>query len=199
MLVLIGVAILVWVLYQMGSKLGNLTAKRDRLIREISGLSTEKSLLDGMVKEVRKSYEKQIEEYGVKIKEEREKRRVEMESNWSEYKEARLEIVDREVAKIKSQKFAQLGVEIGAEKQAAVDRLEVWMESEKSRLQTRLDRQYEQKIADLKLSLEEKVLFEVEKVRGETLAENGEEVTQLKGEIAGLVKSIAHDVVKGIE
>ncbi|MBF0380715.1 MAG: hypothetical protein HQL69_06840 [Magnetococcales bacterium] len=211
---LLAVVLMSWVFYQIGSATAVLKRARFVLKQDIAQIKKQKDRMEDMLKDVEKSYEQKLAQYDALLKEEREQRRGAMEVKWDAYKEARVEIVDKEVARIKVQKLDQIDLEmleikkqnieqLKAEnlekKQAAVDSLNAWIEKEKSRLQSRLDSQYEQKIKELKGSLESKVLLEVEQVAKQTAIEKGTVENQLKGEIAGLVKSVTHDVVKGIQ
>ncbi|MBF0196017.1 MAG: hypothetical protein HQL71_15775 [Magnetococcales bacterium] len=204
------IVVLSWFFYQIGSATAVLKRARFLLKKDIARLENKKNDIKDMIQDIENRHEQKLAEYDVVLKQERERRREAMEVKWSAYKEARVDIVEKEVAKIKSQmltqaeievlelksqKQDQLQVENIEKKQAAIDSLNKWMEQEKSRLQHRLDAQYEEKIEDLKGSLEKKVLIEIEQVTKETSVEN----SHLKGEIAGLIKSVTHDVVKGIE
>jgi hypothetical protein len=206
--------IMSWYFYQIGSATAILKRTRFLLKKDIARLKNKKIDIEDMILDVEKSHEQTLAQYDVLLKQEREKRRDAMELKWNAYKQARVDIVDKEVDRIRSQKLTQADIELLEmknqrqeqfkvdnleKKQAAIDSLNAWLESEKSRLQSRLDSQYEEKIDNLKGSLESKVFLEVEQVTKKTLADKNGKNSQLKGEIAGLIKSVTHDVVKGIE
>jgi hypothetical protein len=196
---LLGLIFLIWIFYRVGSAFSSLNSEKTELAKEIYSLKQRKAILEGMVQDVKKIHQQQLEDYGVELKEERAKRQVAMETEFYETKKNNIEKMGREVAQIKSNKLEQLERDIIGGKQSSIADLDSWMEQEKYRLQKRLDTQYEQKIDTLKKALEEKVLFEMEQFEQQSLVVHGDESSQLKGEIAAIIKDATHSVLKSIK
>ena len=124
-----------WIVYLGAGRLGTAQREKKRAMeKEIDALSAKKEEFETIIIQAEEDLAQKLEENRATVREEFQKSK---------------QSLDEEIDGIRKQKLAQVEQEADANKMAAVNSLNHWVEQEKSRLKERLDDEYERKLQDL--------------------------------------------------
>lgn len=107
--------------------------------------------------------------------------------------------VEREIEALRREKLLEMETSVAAQKEIALSRIMAWSEEEKSRLQTRLDKEYKTQAAELRRQLLERVSTEFDAIHAYFAAFANERQVMAENDIRDFLAERRAMIVSGLK
>ncbi|MBF0095601.1 MAG: hypothetical protein HQL34_13785, partial [Alphaproteobacteria bacterium] len=107
--------------------------------------------------------------------------------------------VEREIEALRREKLLEMETSVAAQKEIALSRIMSWSEEEKSRLQTRLDKEYKTQAAELRRQLLERVSTEFDAIHAYFAAFANERQVMAENDIRDFLAERRAMIVSGLK